>query len=63
MVTRATKQKIAGFTKNEIMELCPRIKSSSVGASLKRLCEEGYLKKIGIGKATRYVQGLKQLPN
>ena len=56
LVKRASEQKIADFTKSEIMELCPEIKSSSVEASLKKLCDEGFLKKIGSGRATKYVK-------
>lgn len=56
LVKRAAEQKIADFTKNEILELCPAIKSSSVEASLKKLCDEGFLKKIGRGRASRYVK-------
>ncbi len=54
LVKRAAERKIADFTKSEIMELCPEIKSSSVEASLKKLCDEGFLKKIGSGRATKY---------
>ena len=56
LVRRATERKIADFTKSEILELCPAIKSSSVEASLKMLCNEGFLKKIGTGRATKYVK-------
>ena len=56
LVKRATEKKIADFTKSEIMELCPKIKSSSVEASLKKLCDEGFLKKIGSGRSTKYVK-------
>lgn len=54
LVKRATERKIADFTKSEIMELCPEIKSSSVEAALKKLCDEGFLKKAGSGRATKY---------
>ena len=56
LVKRAAEQKIADFTKSEIQELCPEIKSSSVESSLKKLCDEGFLKKLGSGRATRYVK-------
>jgi len=56
LVKRAKERKIADFTKSEIMELCPEIKSSSVEASLKKLCDEGFLKKAGSGRATKYVK-------
>lgn len=54
MVTRAVKSKIGKFTKSDIMELCPEIGRGSVEQSLKSLCEEGVIKKEGIGRATFY---------
>lgn len=54
MVERAVKNKIGKFTKSEIMELCPEIGRGSVENSLKALCEEGFIKKEGKGRATFY---------
>ena len=56
LVKRAVERKIADFTKSEIQELCPEIKSSSIESALKKLCDEGFLKKLGSGRATRYVR-------
>lgn len=56
MVIHAVNQKLGKFTKSDIMELCPEIKSSSIEASLKELCEEGIIKKRGGGRSTYYVR-------
>lgn len=55
LVKRAVDNKIGDFTKSEILELCPGIRSSSVEAALKRLVEEGYLNRTGQARATRYM--------
>lgn len=39
---------------NDIAELCPEISKSSVEQTLKKLCDEGKIKKEGVGKATFY---------
>ena len=49
--------KIGKFTKREIAEICPSISEKSVESSLKKLVDEGYLKKHGAGKNTFYVKG------
>ena len=54
LVKRATTKKIGDFTKSEILELCPGIRSSSVEAALKKLVEEGYLTRTGQARSTRY---------
>lgn len=56
IVKKAIDRQTADFTKAEMMDQCPTIKSSSVESALKRLCDEGYLKKIGRGRATKYVK-------
>ena len=56
MVLRAVNQKIGKFTKSDIMELCPKIGSSSVEMSLKELCDEGKIEKRGGGRSTYYVR-------
>ena len=53
-VKRATEQKIGDFSKSEILELCPGFGSSSVEAALKKLCDEGFIRKTGSGRNTRY---------
>ena len=55
-VRAAVKEKIGKFTKSEIMELVPSIGKASVENSLKKLTEEGVIKKHGQGKATFYTR-------
>ena len=55
-VRAAVKEKIGKFTKSEIMELVPSIGKASVENSLKKLAEEGVIKKHGQGKATFYIR-------
>lgn len=40
--------------KNDIMELVPQIGKTSIENSLKKLCEDGLIEKVGKGKATFY---------
>lgn len=54
MVEKAIRSKIGKFTKADIVELCPEISKGSVEQTLKKLCDEGKIKKEGIGKATFY---------
>ncbi|MCD8006979.1 MAG: Fic family protein [Oscillospiraceae bacterium] len=56
LVRNATNEKIGKFTKSEIMELVPILKSSSIESSLKKLVEEGYLTRHGKGKGTFYTR-------
>lgn len=42
------------FTKSELLEKCPSIARSTLEATLKKIVEEGYIKKIGNGKSTYY---------
>lgn len=55
-VRAAINEKIGKFTKSEIMELVPSIGKASVENSLKKLAEEGVIKKHGQGKATFYTR-------
>lgn len=55
IVTVAVSKQLYKFTKREIMEICPEIKSSSVEISLRQLCEEGLLEKHGGGRSTYYL--------
>ena len=48
--------KIGRFTKREIADICPSISEKSVEASLKKLVDEGYVKKYGAGKNTFYAK-------
>lgn len=54
IVINAVSKQLDKFTKKEIMELCPEIKSSSVEISLRQLCEEGLIEKHGGGRSTYY---------
>lgn len=54
MVEKAVNSRIGKFTKAEIAELCPEISKGSVEQALKALCEEGKIKKEGVGKSTFY---------
>jgi len=57
IVRKAVDSKLGVFTKAEILELCPSIRSSSVEAALKRLKDEGYIRSQGSGRSTTYVRG------
>lgn len=54
MVRRASLQKIGRFAKQDIVELCPSLSLSSIEGSLRKLVENGELKREGVGKSTRY---------
>ncbi|MGN0363240.1 MAG: Fic family protein [Bilifractor sp.] len=47
---------IGTFTKREALEHCPSLGSSSVEAALKKLVEDGTLKRLGSGRKTHYVR-------
>jgi len=53
-VRLAARNKIGRFTKQDIRELCPSLSLSSVEGSLRKLVEEGELKREGKGKGTFY---------
>lgn len=55
-VRNAVKEKIGKFTKSEIMELVPSIGKASVENSLKKLVDEGFIKRHGKGKSTFYTR-------
>lgn len=46
---------IGTFTKQETLMHCPSLGSSSVESALKKLVEDGTLKRIGSGRKTHYV--------
>jgi Fic family protein len=56
MVRKATLNKIGRFTKQDIRELCPSLSVSSIEGSLRKLVNEGELKREGSGKGTCYVR-------
>ena len=47
---------IGPFSKRDALEACPTLGSSSVEAALKRLVEDGVLRRIGSGRKTQYVR-------
>ena len=54
-VKRVAAENVGGFSKRELLEQCPDLSASAVGTALKRLCGEGFLRKIGVGRGIRYV--------
>jgi Fic family protein len=54
MVRLATQYKIGRFTKQDIRELCPSLSISSIEGSLRKLVDNGEIKREGIGKSTFY---------
>ncbi|MBR3098334.1 MAG: Fic family protein [Clostridia bacterium] len=55
-VRLAAQNKIGRFTKQDIRELCPSLSLSSVEGSLRKLVEDGELKRDGKGKNTFYLR-------
>lgn len=53
-VRKAAESKLGKFTKREIVELCPTFSVSSVEGALRKLVENGELRREGRGKATVY---------
>lgn len=56
MVRKAMQNKIGKFNKQDIRELCPVLSVSSIEGSLRKLVQEGELRREGSGKATFYVR-------
>lgn len=56
MVRKATSQKIGRFSKQDILELCPSLSKSSIEGSLRKLVEEGTLRREGVGRSTKYIR-------
>ena len=56
VVRQAAESKIGKFTKADMMELCPTLGKTSVESSIKKLVDEGVLKKHGKGRATFYTR-------
>lgn len=56
LVRKATLQKLGRFTKQDIRELCPALSVSSIEGSLRKLIDEGEIKREGIGRATKYIR-------
>lgn len=56
MVRKAIDQKIGFFTKSDIREFCPSLSLSTVESALRELVAEGYIRRTGIGRSTKYVR-------
>ena len=56
LVRKATLQKLGRFTKQDIRELCPSLSVSSIEGSLRKLIDEGEIKREGVGKSTKYIR-------
>ena len=56
MVRKATLQKLGRFTKQDIRELCPSLSISSIEGSLRKLVEEGDLRREGVGRSIKYIR-------
>ena len=54
MVRLAAQYKIGRFTKQDIRELCPSLSISSIEGSLRKLVDNGEIKREGNGKSTFY---------
>ena len=54
MVRLATQYKIGRFTKQDIRELCPSLSISSIEGSLRKMVDNGEIKREGNGKSTFY---------
>lgn len=54
LVRKATLQKLGRFTKQDIRELCPSLSVSSIEGSLRKLTDEGEIKREGVGRAVKY---------
>ena len=60
IVKKAVSDTLGKFTKREILEHCPSLKSSSIENALKKLCESGYIEKHGSGRNTFYAKSPKE---
>ena len=56
LVRKSTLQKLGRFTKQDIRELCPSLSVSSIEGSLRKLIDEGEIKREGVGKSTKYIR-------
>ena len=56
IVKQYAQKKIGKFTSAEILAACPSLGRSSIGQALKRLTEDGMIRKCGVGKSTYYVR-------
>ena len=56
LVRKAISQKMGRFTKQDIIELCSTLSLSSIEGSLRKLVDDGEIKREGIGRATKYIR-------
>ena len=56
MVKKAISTIIGKFKKSQIAELCPSVSVKSIESALKKLANEGKIKKCGTGKNTFYIK-------
>ena len=56
IVKQFVSTKIGTFTKQEVLIACPSLGSSSVEAALKKLVDNGSIKRLGSGRKTHYVR-------
>ena len=56
VVKLCVSEKIGKFSKQSVLASCPSLGSSSVESALKKLVDEGYIVRIGSGRATMYVR-------
>ena len=56
MVRLAAQYKIGRFTKQDIRELCPSLSDSSIEGALRKLIENGELKREGAGRSISYLK-------
>ncbi len=56
LVRKATLQKLGRFTKQDIREFCPSLSVSSIEGALRKLIDEGEIKREGVGRATKYIR-------
>ena len=56
LVRKATLQKLGRFTKQDIREICPSLSVSSIEGALRKLIDEGEIKREGVGRATKYIR-------
>jgi len=56
IVKEYVQNKIGTFTKQEALIACPSLGSSSVESALKKLVEDGTIKRLGSGRKTHYVR-------
>lgn len=54
-VKKAVKLKLGKFSKQDIVDLCPGISLSSVEGALRKLVEQGELKREGNGRSIKYI--------